>query len=164
MNLSSESPLPTLTLPSPLQGVTDDQWTRFVGVMMTANTTFVGPNNSLGAFEMTPRRLVDLGILRGHLERTRSEKSNRVIWATAEQEDRDRAEAFLKSITQQSKAFTKSCVDYASKIASGEISKPPVMGLSEALAILHRSGPKGLSSRWVFPATQALADKAAGIF
>ena len=164
MNLASDSPLPQLTLPSPLQGVTDDQWTRFVAIMMTEPTTAVGPSNELGAFQFKPRRLVDLGILRGHLERTRSEKSNRVIWATAEQEDRDRAEAFLKSIRAQERAFTKSCVDYASKIASGEISKHPSTSLSEALAILHRSGPKGLSSRWVFPATQALADKAAGIF
>lgn len=155
--------IPEVILESPIAGVEASAWTAFVRVMRTSPTTAVSPSNALGAFEMTPRRLVDLGILSDALERTRSKKSNRVIWATGRGPERNRAEVFLKSMTAQYRAFSASMVDYASKISSGAVKLPQNCSLSGALAILHRAGVGGLSGAR-FPATQAAFERTNGIF
>lgn len=164
MTASSTTPtLPVLDLESPIAGVSNEAWTRFTRVMMVAPSTAVGPSNQLGAFAFTPRRLVDLGVLQGHLARTRSASSNRVIWATAEQEDRDRAEAFLRSLRKQLQAFEKSCAEYCSLISSGAVKLPQHCTLSGALSALHKAGPKAFDGE-MFESTMDLFKRANGIF
>jgi uncharacterized membrane protein YjjP (DUF1212 family) len=149
-------------LPSPLPEVDAGAWTTFVRAMMTATTTHVSASNALGAFEMTPRRLQDLGVL-SELKRTRSIKSRRVIWAANKEIDHESAKKFLRSISMQMKIFERSMVDYASKLSAGAVKLPDGCSLSGALALCHRAGFAGLSAAR-FPATQDLYQRANGIF
>lgn len=147
-----------------LDGVDDARWSQFVHVMATAKLNAVSPSNALGMFELTPRRLADLGLLE-KLDRSRS-PAGKTVWV-AKFVPPLTAEGFLKSPDRQYSAFCKSMRDYAKRIASGEIEKPEDMSLSGALAILHRAGPSGLNN-WMsgdrFPATVALYTRTAGVF
>jgi len=151
-----------IPLVSPLESVSHEAWTEFVNTMLTSPIGAVSPSNALGAFQMTPRRLVDLGVFK-KLERTRSKKSGRTIWAAAGEEDRARATRFLKSIALQFKVFTKSMTDYASQFSEGTVKMPSDCTLSGALAVCHRAGVAGLSGDR-FPETQMVHAKANGIF
>lgn len=154
--------LPT-SLVSPLESVSNDAWSAFVNAMITAPTSAVSGSNALGAFEMMPRRLVDLGYLKGELERTRSKKSGRTIWAATNSDDHTRATKFLKNLSLQYQAFMSSMKDYASKFSTGAVKLPADCTLSGALAVCHRAGVSGLSGSR-FPATQIAHSKANGIF
>jgi hypothetical protein len=158
----SQLSLSEIPLKSPLAEITDEQWTKFVRVMMIAPTTAVSPSNALGAFSFMPRRLVDLNIL-STLKRTRSKRSGRTIWASTNQLDHARAEKFLRSITLQYKIFVASMKDYASKISSGAVKLPSECTMSGALALCHRAGFAGLGLHR-FPKTQEAFTRANGIF
>jgi hypothetical protein len=73
----------------------------------------------------------------------------------------------LKSPKIQYAIFAQSMRNYAGCIASGKIEKDSAMGLSGALAILHKCGPQGLTS-WArgdkFDSTMNLYDKTSGLF
>lgn len=152
-------------IPSPLDGVSSEKWTAFVRAMLTAPLSAVSASNALGLFEMMPRRLGDLGLVTG-LARTRSPRSKRTIW-TGRFVAPLTSDHFLKSPEVQYRVFEQSIVDYATRIADGEIEKDAEMTLSGALAILHRCGPRGLQT-WAkgerFPATVRAYERAAGIF
>jgi hypothetical protein len=158
----SQLALSEIPLKSPLDGIPDEPWTRFVRTMMIAPTSSVSPSNALGAFSFMPRRLVDLNIL-STLKRAKSKKSGRTIWASTNQLDHARAEKFLKSIALQYRVFVASMKDYASKIASGAVKLPSETTLSGALALCHRAGFAGLGLHR-FPKTQETFARANGIF
>jgi hypothetical protein len=148
---------------SPLPGVEDECWTEFVRRMVTAALSAVSAANALGRFEMTPRRLADLGIVE-RLGRRRAE--GRTIWVAVFLPPLT-CEKFLRSPGAQYDAFSRSMTDYAKRLDSGEIANEPCVSLSGALAILHRCGPQGLDT-WTsgerFAATRALHTKVEGLF
>lgn len=152
-------------LTSQLPDVPDDAWTQFVRAMIVAPLSSVSASNGLGLFDMTPRRLADLGIVR-KLERSKSPTSGRTIWIAVFVRPLT-CYQFLRSPTIQYGVFSSSNRDYAKKIANGEIEKSPETSLSGALAILHRAGPKGLEG-WKrgqrFPTTILGHDKVSGLF
>jgi hypothetical protein len=162
MNSATAEAQQEVFLTSPISEATDAQWTEFVRVMRTAPSTNVSASNNLGCFEMTLRRLNDLGVL-SELKRTRSVKSNRVIWAATKEVDHDAARKFLKSISLQFKIFERSMKEYCSQLSVGAVKLPAGATLSGCLALLHRAGFAGLNSAR-FPATQDLYNSANGIF
>ena len=54
--------------------------------------------------------------------------------------------------------------DYVERVRSRKISLPSGMSLSGALAVMHRAGPSGLAGDARFPETEALRNRAEGIF
>lgn len=165
LNLTADdfmTAMPMMLLESPIESVSNQAWTEFVRVMITAPIGAVSASNCLGAFAMPPRRLKELGMLE-NLARTKSKRSKRTIWATSSAHDQDRAMEFLKSLSLQFRLFTKSMKEYASKIEKDELKLPRDSTLSGALALLHRAGVAGLEGER-FPATQAAWEHANGIF
>jgi hypothetical protein len=146
-----------------LPDINDEQWLTFIGHMATAGLTGVSDSNALGLFEMMPRRLHDLGLLK-QLKRSQSE-AGRTIWIGSFVQLSSRK--FLTSPRIQHMVFRRSMELYAKDITLGVIKKDPLMSLSGALAILHRCGPQGLES-WAsgkrFEHTEKLYNKVAGIF
>jgi len=151
---------------SPLPGVSDEAWTRFVYICATAPRRHVSPSNAYGMFEMFPRRLADLGLMT-NLRRTTA-PSGRVVW------EGDfvaplTAERFLSSSRAQYRAFCLSIVDYAERISRRDIKVSAATGLamSGVLALLHRAGPHGVDS-WqkgrCFEATRSLVERVQGVF
>jgi hypothetical protein len=151
---------------SPLPGVADAAWTRFVCVCATAPIRHVSASNAYGMFEMFPRRLADFGLMT-NLSRTRS-SSGRVVWK-GDFVPPLTTERFLLSPRAQYRAFCLSIVDYAEQMARGDIKVSAAVGLtmSGVLALLHRSGPQGVDS-WIkgkcFEATRSLVERAQGVF
>ncbi len=127
-------------LESQLPGVPDDAWTQFVRAMIVAPLSSVSPSNGLGLFDITPRRLADLGVVR-QLERGKSPKPPyRTIYVAVFVPPMT-PEKFLGSPSAQYKCFSES--------------------------ICHRAGPSGLES-WRrenrYPATELVYTRVAGVF
>jgi hypothetical protein len=150
-------------LKSALPGVSDEAWTSFVRCMATAPHDAVSDANTLGMFEMTPRRLEDLGIVK---KLKRGKKSGKTVWLAVFVPPMT-CDGFLKSPEAQRKVFARSMQDYTKKMSAGEIKKDPAMSTSGALAILHKAGPGGLKM-WAsgdrFKATQEAYDRVSGLF
>ncbi len=161
--------VPGYVLPSPLPDVSDEAWTKFADQMRTAKMGAVSKSNALGAWELKPRRLADLGLVMS-LSYTKDPKTNRLIW-TGDFIPPLSAKKFLNDPMLQYKTLVKSMVDYANKLCSGEIALPDGgipedMSASGALAILHRAGPNGLKA-WNtdrFESTNNLYSRVNGIF
>ena len=152
-------------LESELPGVTNEAWTRFVEGMISAKADYVSPYNAVGMFQMSARRLADLGVVRKLVKR-KSPTGKQVWVAVFVPPLTDKK--FLRSPKKQYRIFVESVRNYAGRIAAALIEKDPAMSLSGALAILQRCGPSGLET-WKdendrFPATQAAYDKVAGLF
>jgi hypothetical protein len=130
--------------------------------MATQPVTAVSPSNAIGAFELTPRRLCDLGVLKD-LRRMRSRRSRRMIWI-GKFVDPKFGEQFKTSLELQYGIFSKSIAEYASKILNGEVKKPEDLSMSGALSMLHRAGPKGLESSIRFEDTKRILERTNGIF
>lgn len=151
---------------SPLSDVSDDAWAGFVRTMATGALGAVTSHNALGLFELSPRRLADLGYLsKRHLKRRKS-AAGKTIWTSVFVPPLT-SDQFLSSPWLQYRAFTESMRDYASRMAAGVIEVPEGMSRAGALAVLHRAGPGGLSS-WArgkrLPATERLLSAVEGIF
>lgn len=152
-----------MPLASPISGVNDADWTQFVGAMIVQDPGVVSESNGLGMFDMKPRRLADLGYVK---KLSRGDRQGRQVWLGAFVPPWT-PERFLGNQPEQYTAFSRSMVDYATRIREGKLACPDGVTLSGALAILHRAGPKGLDS-WsageVFPETQLAYARAAGVF
>lgn len=157
-------------LKSELPGVDDDCWTQFVKCMMTSKVNAVSASNAVGVFEMMPRRLADLGVVK-KLARSKSPASSsapqgRTVWVAVFVPPWT-ADRFLKSPKKQYEVFCQSMQDYDSKMQNGEIVRGSGMSRSGALAVLHKAGPQGLQT-WLsgdqFPTTKKLYESVAGIF
>ena len=153
-----------VSIKSELPGVPNDKWTEFLRGMIIAEVSAVSPSNSLGMFEITPRRLADFGLVQ-KLARSKS-KAGRTIWVAFFVPPLT-CRRFLRSPEVQYKVFTKSMQDFDNKMRRGEIRRDKEMSRAGALAILHRAGPQGLDT-WStgerFPSTQNLYDKVQGAF
>lgn len=151
------------SLTSVLPIASDQQWTQFVRGMVCAAPHEVSEANALGMFQLMPRRLADLGIVD---QLARRQMGVRAIWV-AEFVGPLTCEQFLRSPQAQYGAFAQSMRDYHQRMQSGEIERAPGMSASEALAVLHRAGPRGLEA-WQrgdrFPTTEKLVTRVAGVF
>lgn len=163
------APPPPRLLESPLTGVPDEAWTRFVQEMKVADLSAVSEGGELGMFALKPRRLADIGLMR-NIAAARS-RNGKLSWGGdfAPPLTRD---AFLSSPADQYAAFIASAQKYVEALAAGELplpedGLPDEMTLSGALAVLHRCGPSGLRN-WCgaerFPATERLYARTNGIF
>lgn len=161
MNETQNIALAPLESPFRHGGISDEQWTAFVRASMTAPTSAVSASNALGAFELKPRRLADLGLV-CNLRQTRSKKSGRTIWVGTFVAPLT-TEHFLKNLAMQFRAFSASMSNYANRITQGEIEIPQGASLSGALAILHRAGVAGLKGVRMSHTTAAF-ERANGIF
>lgn len=147
-------PAPSIIVKSELPGVSNEAWTKFVIAMKTAELGDVSPSNALGAFELKPRRLADLGFMKNLLKKrsapTKEYPNGRMIWV-GDFIAPMTAKRFLGDPNLQYKAFVGSMKDYVQKLRSKQIPKPdggPIDGmrLAGVLAILHRAGPNGLKT------------------
>lgn len=140
---------------SPLAGVSDEAWARFVRVLEVQPLGAVSASNAIGMFAHRPRRLVDIGVMRNpkHFRAP----NDRMICA-AEFVPPMTDVLFLRSPVAQYDALVKSTVGYAK-----EFKVPEGYSLAGMLAILHRAGPPGLKGK-LFDETKALFERAADIF
>ena len=147
-------------LGSPLSGVSDEDWTCFALLVRSAPVRAVSAANAIGMFEITPRRLADLGLMT-NLESARAPSGRTVYvgefvkpWSLGR---------FLSNPKAQYAAFTQSMKDYFARLPAV---MPAGLSRSGALAVLHRVGPQGLET-WCerrFPNTEAFVEKVNGIF
>lgn len=153
------------TLPSPISHVPREAWTTFCRAMQTQRLGQVSESNSLGLFELKPRRLGDLGLV-DRLSLTRA-SNGRMVWVGSFKPPLS-AKAFLTNPLLQYNSFVQSMVSYMREIRNGSIVLPDGMSLSGALAILHRCGPKGIvnwhQEKGRFPDTKAAYERAKDIF
>lgn len=156
-------------LRSQIEGVTDSQWTDFVLALATATLGAVSASNAMGMFELKPRRLADVGLLKN--VRCTESPTGRLVWV-GDFVAPMTSKKFLSDADAQYKALGDSMRDYMVRMYEGDIdcdvgSLPEGMSLSGALAILHRCGPNGLR-KWTdderFSDTVALYDRCNGIF
>lgn len=149
-------------LPSQLDGVSDECWTQFVKRMMTAKLSHVSASNAVGLFEIMPRRLEDLGLVR-KLQRSRSPEG-RVVYVAVFVQPLT-SQRFLRSPQIQYRTFCASMKKYDEQMQKGEIKRDPQMSRSGALAILHRCGPQGLEQKSeLFENTKRVYERVAGLF
>lgn len=147
-------PAPSRLLKIELASVSDADWTRFVLAMKTAAVDSVSGSCALGAWEMRPRRLVDLGLMTNlHSVKTplgrRSYDGDFIGDVDPERSSLTR-KMFLENQEVQYLVFATSMRRYVDRLTDGSIEHgqaDPNMTLSGALAILHRCGPNGLA-KW----------------
>lgn len=151
-------------LRSPLAGVSDLCWARFVDALTIDDDD--GPNRGkrrafnartyaggLGCFGILPRRLVDIGVARA--VRVIEGKAIAVGFIKRD---------FLANPLAQRDAFAASTQRYDAEIA--KIVLPSGVSRSGALALCHRLGPEALA-KWQKhkqPSTLALFQRANGLF
>lgn len=168
-------PEPKFILKSELPNVPDAAWTKFAHAMQTAAVGAVSKSNALGMFELTPRRLADLGLVT-NIEKTRgaadASGKSRMVWV-GEFVPPMTSRKFLSNPVAQYRAFSRSMKDYVEGMRAGSVpvpdgGRPRDMTLSGALAVLHRCGPSGIKT-WNdagdrFEQTEQLYGKVNGIF
>jgi hypothetical protein len=136
---ASIDPLPLV--PRPL-------FARFVVLMACSPSSFKSPTGKLGAFQFSPRRLQDLGLV---ADTSRTPSGWIATWRPPFSEN-----LFLSSPKVQYAAFLKSCRKYLpiaiahrAKDIDGRIST-----LSGILGVLHVAGERGFSSWFSDPKTR----------
>lgn len=153
---------------SPLEGVSEISWRYFVVAMSTKQDGAARPFKSisdsggLGAFDMRPRRLVELKYATG-LTRKKSAKG-RHIYECVFVAPRTQ-EKFLSNPVTQNVAFCESMAEYHKAMQSGVLKRPKDCSLAGALALLHIGGRGALKS-WpkLFENTRAQYERAAKLF
>lgn len=149
-------------LKSPLPGVSNEAWVRFVSALEVQPIRAVSDSGGLGAYDMRPRRLQELGLARvGKLTRSvRGRFKNECEFVPPLTQSQ-----FLNDPVAQYRALVLSITSYHRDLTSGKLRKPEEMSLAGALAILHR-GMRGALRSWpeLFSETRALHDRARGAF
>jgi len=136
-------------LPSPLAGVSDYNWTRFVGAMMDSdNKADIDSYNRYGKWRFHANRLAELGYMTNPYQTNKNGKTIWVgtwvpPWTTPKFLDpAAQYAAFVESIKRYDKAVN---IDPSQSL-------PTIEGLpltrSGMLALLHRAGPKQAQS-WI---------------
>lgn len=141
---------------SPIEGVSDDAWMRFVAALEVQPIRAISASGGFGSYDTRPRRLVELGLatdpeyIRGESGRFAHRcKLNAPLTV----------ERFLADPVIQYAALTKSIAAYYAEIMSGALRVPSDATLAGTLAILHRGGRGALAS-WpkLFEETRRLYD------
>lgn len=150
-------------LHSPLPGVSSSSWARFVTALDVQDIKAVSSSNGLGAFDLRPRRLVELRYAT-NLRPVRSPTSGRQLYVCDFVAPWTR-EQFLSDPVAQYGVLAHSIGEYHRALSRGEIPLPDKMSLAGALAILHRGG-NGALKAWpvLFPETRVLYDAARSAF
>lgn len=150
---------------SPIPGVSDAAWMRWVAALDAQPIDAVGPSGGLGSYDMRPRRLKELGLARSvRLERA---PSGRQVYSCELAPPLTRAR-FLRDMVLQAAVLARSARGHYDDLAraSGEgLRLPEGQTLAGALAVLHRGG-RGALARWpdLFEDTRVLWEKARGCF
>jgi len=147
---------------SPLDGVSHDAWQRFVSALEVQSSAVVSSSGGLGAYDMRPRRLVELGYAANlQSQRTAAGRTIRTCdfvlpWTKAR---------FLTDPMAQYAALTRSVSMYYRALLRGEIKRPAGMSVAGALAILHVGG-RGALAGWpkLFDNTRARYEAARTAF
>lgn len=139
-------------LPSPIEGVSDEAWTRWVAAMRVGYAGTVSDTSKLGLFGFKVQRLADLNLVYD-VAPTNARETGHMAWTCTWRPPLSQ-EAFLTNQKLQYAALVSSTRLYALAIASGEIEVPDSdLTLSGALALLHKCGPRALA-HWDDEATR----------
>lgn len=148
---------------SPLARVSDAAWAALVRALEVQPIKAVSESGGFGAYDMRPRRLVELGFAQ-NLRSVRSRTGRQIFeceFAGGITKDR-----FLSDPVLQYDVLCRSLAQYHAALANGEIRKPEGMTAAGALAVLHRGGTGALRT-WpgkAFDSTKALHDAACSAF
>lgn len=130
----------------PIASLTRKQWLDFVKVNSNGNPRTITPALRLGAFEMTVRRLCDLGVMEN--PRVLLFKG-RQVW-DADWRKPPSLKAFQLDPMSQYEFFSESIRRYADepevKAAVGKTIDGMLVTLSGALQVAHRAGLPGMRS------------------
>lgn len=137
---------------SPIVGIHNEAWTKFVRSLATQPLNSVSASNGLGMFAHRPRRLCDIGFMKNPTF-FRAPSGRMVCRADFVSPMTD--QIFLRDPNAQYEALRRSMLDYSQRISSGELRKPASMSLAGALGILHRGGPGALRGKR-FPDTEVV--------
>jgi hypothetical protein len=144
-------------VPSPLEGVSASAWRAFVTVLAVQPTSAISRCGGLGAYNIRPRRLVELG------RATNFRRiGNRKVCDFIEPWTQKR---FLSDRVAQDAVLVKSMRAYYSALRDGSIKKPEDVSMSGALVLLH-SGGRGALENWteMFDGTKSLYELTKGLF
>jgi hypothetical protein len=136
--------MPIEGIPSPIEAITPQQWTEFIGKMRTAELGAEGKGR-FGEFQMGVRRLVDFGIM-GNPQKL-ADGTWTGFWTYPK-------EKFLKDPKIQYKLFERSMVAYRKVIMEKFLKavNSQVQGraatMSGLLAVAHFAGSQGLE-KWL---------------
>jgi hypothetical protein len=158
-------------LASPLEEVSDEDWTKFVAALRTADLNSVTDSGALGMFGFKLRRLEDIGLMKNvspinDRKKGKGKMSWTGDWVLPLSQD-----IFLGSPSIQYRALAASSQLYTLALTDGEIKQPEIEGeisLSGVLALLHKCGARGFE-QWSDkdkrkPSTIALFEAANGLF
>ncbi len=151
-----------MSLSSPLPNVSDASWAQFVRLLETQDVRAVSNSGGFGAYDMRPKRLAELRIVRlAGLGRSRNNRQHyECEFIPPWNQDK-----FLSDPRLQYRVLVMSMAKYAEEMRSGLIQKPEDLSLSGALAILHRGmigALKGYPK--LFDDTRQLLSQAQGVF
>lgn len=159
--------------PSPLAGVDDEAWSRYVRRSRVARPSAVTPDNRHGCFAFSARELADAGWL---LDARKELVNGRLCWTGTWAPDRDELK-FLRSVEEQHEALAALARLHA-RVVTGrhadligtDIEGQPAT-LSGLLGVARRAGLGGLrgwagdaAQRRKFPETTAAYARLNGIF
>lgn len=147
---------------SPLAGVSDAAWCKLVMALEVQPLNAVSESGGLGAYDIRPRRLVELGYAQ-NLQSTRTETGRQVyVCDFIAPWERNR---FLADPIAQYAVLARSMLVYHGLARSGDLRVPSEVGLSGAFAILHVGGHGALRG-WpdLFERTRELYERARGLF
>lgn len=149
-----QTPTTTQLLKSELASVSDERWTQFVFAMKTAAIDSVSGSCALGAWEMRPKRLADLGLMTnlkyGRTSLHRLACDGDFVGDVDPKKSSLTKKMFLEHQGVQYRVFATSMRRYIDGLTDGTIPQGDIvdgMTMSGALAILHRCGPSGLK-KW----------------
>lgn len=158
---------------SPLENVSEEQWTKFVKKSRTHRTNSVSDNYRLGAYQFSARDLADAGYMTAA---QKVEEEGHAVWV-GEWADGRSLEDFLKSPTQQYEALVGLTKLHAGVVAKkhqkviGSTIENQTVTLSGLLGVARKAGIGGLASwiksakeRSVFRDTTERYEKLNGIF
>jgi len=139
---------------SPLEGISNDAWQRFVAALEVQQIDAISESGGLGSYDFRPRRLVELGYAT-RLCSKRTEKGRQIHicdfilpWTQAR---------FLSDPVAQYVALSKSMLLYYTALMSGELKRPEGVSMAGTLAVLQIGG-RGALKAWpnLFESTRAL--------
>jgi len=144
---------------SPLEGVSAEAWQSLVAPLEAQPAGAVSDSGCLGAYSISPRRLVELGYA-ANLRRVDGGKRQVCDFVLPWTQSR-----FLADPIAQYAVLVKSMRAYYDALRGGELAKPKEMTIAGALVVLHIGGRVALKS-WpkLFSNTRALHDAAQGAF
>jgi hypothetical protein len=147
---------------SPLAGIPAHAWRRFVAALKVQNFDRVSIGGGLGAYNIRPRRLVEIGRAK-HFRRVQDidGPAKQVCDFIAPWTE----ERFLADPTAQYAVLVKSMRLYYDALRDGTVKRPTGVSLAGALVVLHAGG-RGALEGWpdLFDDTKALFEATRGMF